>query len=189
MPPLDAWAAAYKDRFFYQNYFQEEGVAEAELEADVEKTLRQVYFIASGDATPEEAQAFGNKPPGSGLLDGLPDPAELPDWLTEEDLAYFASQFEASGFRGPLNRYRAQNLDWSELPQMSEARISQPSCFIAGTRDGVRYMVPGMDLFAAPGAFCTDFRGATLIEGEGHWVQQEAPAAVNAALLDFLGGL
>lgn len=189
VPPLDAWAAAYKDRFFYMNYFQREGVAEAELEADVKRSLKLLYYAASGDADPEEAAAWGNKPADARMLDGLAEPAALPDWLSEADLDYFAAQFEAGGFRGPLNRYRAQNLDWEQLPQMANATIDQPSCFIAGTRDLVRYLVPGMDLFMAPGAFCTDFRGATLIEGEGHWVQQEAPGAVNEALLTFLRGL
>ena len=189
VPPLDAWAAAYKDRFFYMNYFQDEGVAEAELEADVRRSLKLLYYAASGDSSPEEAAAWGNKPADGRMLDGLAEPESLPGWLTEADLDYFAAQFEAGGFRGPLNRYRAQNVDWEQLPQMADATVDQPSCFIAGTRDLVRYLVPGFDLFAAPGAFCTDFRGATLIEGEGHWVQQEAPEAVNAALLAFLAGL
>ncbi len=186
IPPLDLWQQMYEGRFFYQLYFQEEGVAEAELEADVRTSLRKIYYTASGDATPEEAQTFANKPPGSGLLDGLPDPAELPAWLSEADLDYFTAAFEESGFRGPLNRYRAQQRDWELLPQLSTLTVDQPSCFIAGARDGVRAMVPGMDLFADPGAYCTDFRGATIIDGKGHWVQQEAPEAVNQALLEFL---
>jgi pimeloyl-ACP methyl ester carboxylesterase len=50
-------------------------------------------------------------------------------------------------------------------------------------------MIPGVDMYADPGAACTDFRGATLIPGAGHWVQQEAPAATNAALDAFLASL
>ena len=67
--------------------------------------------------------------------------------------------------------------------------VHQPSCFIAGSKDVVRYFVPGLDLYANPGGNCTDLHVATIIEGAGHWVQQEAPAAVNAALLRFLQGL
>ena len=184
--PIELWRQMYTGKFFYQLYFQEEGVAEAELEADVRTSLRKVYYTASGDATLEEAQSFVNKPPDSGLLQGLPDPAELPAWLGEADLDYFTAAFEASGFRGPLNRYRAQQRDWELLPQLAEATVAQPSCFIAGARDGVRAMVPGIDLFADPGAHCSDFRGATIVDGKGHWIQQEAPEAVNTALLGFL---
>ena len=67
--------------------------------------------------------------------------------------------------------------------------VDQPSCFIAGALDPVRSMLPGSDLYADPGAGCTDFRGATIVDGVGHWVQQEAPAEVNAALDAFLDAL
>ena len=93
------------------------------------------------------------------------------------------------GFRGPLNRYRCQQRDWEQLPQLSEATITQPSFFIAGSRDPVRHFLPGVDLYANPGLFCADFRGAVLVEGKGHWVQQEAPQAVTQALLEFLAGV
>ena len=185
VPPTVMYKALYPDTFFYQLYFQQEGVPEAELEADVRRTLLSVYYAGSGDASPEAVAAFGNKPPDSGLLDGMPLPETLPDWLNEADLGYFVDAYEAGGFRGPLNRYRAQDRDWEQLPQLSELTVDQPSCFIAGSKDGVRYMVPGVDLFANPGAFCTDFRGATIVDGEGHWIQQEAPEAVNRALLEF----
>ena len=67
--------------------------------------------------------------------------------------------------------------------------ITQPSYFIAGALDPVRYFKAGVDRYADPGAFCTDFRGATIIDGEGHWIQQEAPEIVNRALLNFLSEL
>jgi pimeloyl-ACP methyl ester carboxylesterase len=69
------------------------------------------------------------------------------------------------------------------------AMLEQPSCFIAGEHDFVRDMLPGVDLFASPGMACSDFRGSTIVRGAGHWVQQEAPAAVNRALDAFLTGL
>lgn len=185
-PPIDILRQLFAGRFFYQLYFQEEGVAEAELEADVRTALRRIYFVASGDATPDEARTFADKPEDSGLLDGIPDPETLPDWLSEDDLDYFAAEFAASGFRGPINRYRAQNLDWQQLPQLATLTVEQPSYFIGGAKDGVRSMIPGRDLFAEAGAHCTDFRGATIIDDEGHWVQQEAPDAVNRTLLQFL---
>lgn len=69
------------------------------------------------------------------------------------------------------------------------ALVSQPSCFIGGSRDVVRGMISGVDMFADPGASFTDVRGSTIIDGVGHWVQQEASAATNAALEAFLKSL
>ncbi len=185
-PPIDIMRQLFAGRFFYQLYFQEEGVAESELEQDVKTSLRSIYYVASGNASADEARTFADKPEDSGLLDGLPDPDVLPGWLSEVDLDYFAAEFEAGGFRGPINRYRAQNLDWHQLPELATLTVDQPSCFIGGAKDGVRSMIPGRDLFEGAGAHCTDFRGTTIIDGAGHWVQQEAPDTVNQALLEFL---
>lgn len=90
---------------------------------------------------------------------------------------------------GAFNRYRAMRLDPAESEAIQGAILQQPSCFIAGEHDLVRNMVPGLDLFAAPGAACADFRGSTVVPGAGHWIQQEAPDVVNAALDAFLAGL
>ena len=185
---IELWKQLYKGKFFYQLYFQEEGVAEAELEADVRTSLRKIFYSASGDPTDEESweQFQAKKGPEDNLLDGLSDPDPFPSWLTDEDLDYFVEAFSKGGFRGPLNRYRAQQRDWELLPQLSELTVNQPSYFIAGALDVVRKFIPGFDLFANPGMSCTDFRGATIIDGEGHWIQQEAPKQVNRAILDFL---
>jgi pimeloyl-ACP methyl ester carboxylesterase len=179
----------YADRFFYQLYFQKEGVAEAEFEADVRGALRRTYFAASGDFPAEHAGAFLSKGPQSTFLEGLPDPQPFPSWMSDADLDVFAAAFEKGGFRGPLNRYRAQDLDFEQSADLTGKTITQPACFIGGERDPVRNFIPGMDLFANAGAFCTDFRGTTLIPEAGHWVQQEAPAATNAALEGFVRGV
>lgn len=180
-------SAIYAGRFFYQVYFQAEGVAEAELEADVAGSLRKVYFALSGDA-PED-KWIEPKPADARLLDGMTDPQPFPSWLSPEDLAVYVAAFRAGGFRGPLNRYRAQEIDFAELAPFAGAPVTQPACFIGGERDAVRHFIPGGDLYAAAGAACTDFRGSTIVPGVGHWVQQEAPSAVNTALEAFLAGL
>ena len=123
------------------------------------------------------------------MLQGLDDPDVFPDWMSAADLQVYIDAFEAGGFRGPINRYRAQVYDPEQLKAVHGRSLSQPVCFIGGERDAVRSFVPGGDLYADPGAACLDFRGATLIPGAGHWVQQEAPDAVNAALAGFLAGL
>ncbi len=174
----------YKDRFFYQLYFQAEGPAEAEFEADVGAALRKVYYSASGDAPRDGLNMV--KGPDARMLDGLPDPDPFPAWLNAADLKVYIDAFEAGGFRGPLNRYRAQNLDFAELAHLAGAHIAQPSFFVAGEKDPVRGFVGGTDLYANPGAACDDFRGSVLIPKVGHWVQQEAPEASNAALEGFV---
>jgi pimeloyl-ACP methyl ester carboxylesterase len=97
--------------------------------------------------------------------------------------------FRNSGFRAPLNRYRAQRFDPTELAAFKATPLAQPSFFVAGERDPVRNFIPGMDLFADSGAACVDFRGSAILPRAGHWVQQEAPSETNAALGKFLGGL
>jgi pimeloyl-ACP methyl ester carboxylesterase len=186
-PFIDLVRSIYKGRFFYQIYFQQEGVAEAELEADIAAALRKMYFALSGEA-PRNGW-LEPKPENARLLDGLVDPQPFPGWMSERDLAVYVDAFRAGGFRGPLNRYRAQGLDFADLAELSGRGIAQPSAFIAGKRDPVRAFVPGIDLYAEPGIACSDFRGATIIPGIGHWVQQEAPNETNAALEAFVRGL
>ncbi len=184
---IDMMQVMYRDRFFYQLYFQPEGVAEAELEADPGTSLRKVYFAWSGSAPADQWST--RKPPDARLLDGLTDPQAMPDWMSARDFDVFVEAFRAGGFRGPLNRYRAQNIDYAESKELIGKPLSQPSCFIGGERDMARSLIPGMDLYADPGVGCADFRGSTILPGIGHWVQQEAPTETNAALERFLATL
>lgn len=177
----------YADRFFYQLYFQREGAAEAELEADIPTALRKIYFAISGDAAPESWLV--EKPADAGLLDGMVDPKPFPAWMSEADLNVYVEAFRAGGFRGPLNRYRAQEIDFDDLADFAGKPVTQPAYFIGGERDAVRRFIPGLDLYADPGAACSDFRGSTIIPRAGHWVQQEAPEATNAALEAFVAHL
>jgi pimeloyl-ACP methyl ester carboxylesterase len=172
----------FGDRFWYTVYFQTPGVAEAELETDIRKSLRMIYFAVSADAP--AAMWFVQKPATAKFLDSLIDPEHLPSWLTEEDLDYYVAQYQQSGFRGPLNWYRNIDRDVEITPQLETAKIERPSFFIAGKRDPVLSFAAGwaeqMDRWV------TDLRGKVFVEGAGHWVQLEQPAAVNGALLAFL---
>lgn len=183
---IDAARQIYQGQFFYQIYFQEEGVAEAEFESDPD-TLRKIYWGISGAGI--MSGMLKPKAPGAKFLDGMSAPATMPDWMREEDLRTYEEAFRKGGWRGPLNRYRAQSLDHAQRAPVAGRHIAQPACFIAGTLDPVRMFVPGTDLFAAAGAACDDFRGTTLIDGAGHWVQQERPDEVNAALDRFVDGV
>ena len=184
---LDLMRAIYADRFFYMLYFQDEGVVEAEMEADPRAALRKIYYAISGDSP--EGNSLGNKAAGSKLLEGLIDPDPFPAWLSPEELEIYATSFEKGGFRGAFNRYRALDIDHQELADYRGMPLSQPTCFIGGEKDPVRDFVPGVDAFAMAGMACADFRGSTIIPDVGHWVQQEAPDTTNAALEAFLQSL
>lgn len=186
--PTDVFRAASGDRFFYILYFQEVGPAERELEADVERTMRTVLWGASGDG-------FTADPPppppavGTGFLDVVAGrgevPDELPAWLTEEDLAAYVDAFRAGGFFGPISWYR--NLDHDHDLVKDRPAPAMPVWFIGGMRDGVIASRSGY--VEAMERRLPDHRGTTLIEGAGHWTQQEAPEAFNAALLAALAEL
>ena len=184
---IDRARVLYKDRFFYQIYFQDEGVAEVEFERDVRATLRKAYFALCGAAPLNKW--LEDRSANARALDGMIDPQTFPTWLSEADMQVFVDAFTAGGFRGPLNRYRAHNIDVLEMPEFVGAVITQPAFFLAGDRDPVRALVPGVDLYRNPGVGCADFRGIKTLPGIGHWVQQEAPAETNAALAGFLQSL
>ena len=186
---LDAVHAAFtaKGRFFYQVYFQDEGAAEAELEADVRASLRKFYYALSGDAP--DGTWPKNKPHGAKLLDGLPDPDPFPAWLSRADEDHFVAEFRNSGFRGPLNRYRNHHRDFAWQQQFRDRQIAQPALFIGGERDLALRMLPGVDPVALMAPHLPGLRGAHLLPGIGHWTQQEAPEAVNRLLLEWLRGL
>ena len=182
---LDILDQVYADRFFYMLYFQTPGVAEAAFGADLRAALKRIYFSISGDA-PVNA-LLADAPRDAAMLSVLPEPPEGPlSFLPDADLDRIVANFERTGMTGAFNRYRAIPFDVETSEELTGATVDQPSCFIAGTNDPVRAMLPGADLYADPGSNCIDFRGSTLIEGAGHWVQQEAPAAVNEALDGFL---
>jgi len=182
-PPIQLMKQRYGDNFFYILYFQEPGVAEAELEADVRRTMRIFLFAASGDVPP--GAGWPQKKKGAGFLEGMPEPQELPPWLTEADVEYFAREFERTGFRGGLNRYRNMDRDWEELPELAGAKVEQPALFIAGDRDAVLTFTN----IEAMKANVPNLRKVVMLHGCGHWTQQERPAEVNAALIEFLRAL
>jgi pimeloyl-ACP methyl ester carboxylesterase len=186
-PRIELFRRIYKDRFFYQLYFQTPGVAEAELEADVRVSLRKIYYSASGEGI--KAGPRFDRPADARLLDGLSDPDPFPGWLTTADLEYYVREFQQSGFRGPLNRYRTSELDFAQQAEVADLRIEQPAAFIAGSLDPVLRFVPGVDLIEMMRDRVSDLRLVRLVDGAGHWVQQERPAEVNAALLEFLARL
>jgi pimeloyl-ACP methyl ester carboxylesterase len=176
------------DEEFYVEYFQEPGRAEAEIEADIRDWLLGFMFSGSGDAPPPDpAGTIATIPRGAKMKDRFRLPETLPAWLTEADLAMYTNEFQHSGFRGPLNRYRNVDRDWEDLAAFRGAKIDVPSLFIGGDRDGPT--VWGAPAIAAFAQTLPKLYRSVILEGCGHWTQQERPTEVNAALLDFLRSL
>ncbi len=180
VPPLDMLKKVFEDQFFYQLYFQQEGVAEAEFEKDIRTALRKFYHMGSGQM---DLTTLQPKPADADLLSDLPDPQQMGAWLSAADLDFYVAEFSKSGMRGPLNYYRNLNLTW-QLTEGAPTRINQPAMFIAGDKDGVILMA-AQALQAMP-EYVTDLRINTLLPGAGHWTQQESPQETNEHMLAFL---
>jgi pimeloyl-ACP methyl ester carboxylesterase len=179
-PPLALLRRAGLDTHYW-HYFQEPGVAEAEFERDIRSTLRRIFTGLAGD---------GPSPlllrPGGGFLDGFVDPPALPGWLTEADVDVMAAAFGATGFRGGLNWYRNLDRNWELLAAWAGAKIQQPALFIAGADDPVLAPIGGRSPVDAMIAAVPNLEQPVLIEGAGHFIQQQRPEAVNAALVPWL---
>ncbi len=179
------------DAIFYQLYFQEPGVAEAEFERDANVSVRTLLYSASGDAPRRDwggaaANAVGMVSRQAGFLSGMVNPVSLPGWLSEADIDFYAGEFARSGFRCGLNWYRNIDRNWELLAPFAGARVTVPALYIAGDRDLV-VAFRGMDqLLANLTKFIPQLRQTIMLPGCGHWTQQERAAEVNAAMLDFL---
>ena len=175
-----------KGLFFYQEYFQQPGRAEAELEPDLRRFLT-LFLTSIGGEAPDGAWPV--KPVDALLLDGLRAPDRLPDWLTEADLDFYTAEFAASGLRGPLNRYRNHEADHAWLAPHAGRTLDCPTLYIGGTRDPASTLFGQIsDPVAMMRRFAPRVEGH-MLQGCGHWTQQERPAEVTALLLDWLARL
>ncbi|MFB7496359.1 alpha/beta fold hydrolase [Streptomyces sp. NPDC056161] len=186
--PTDVFAQMGGDEEFYVSYFQEPGRAEAEMEPDVRGWLAGFYAALSADTMPGQGEPdphFVTRAGGK-LRDRFPG-GKLPAWLTEDDLDAYAGEFERTGVTGALNRYRNMDRDWEDLAQYGGAAIKQPSLFIGGALDAsTTWMADAIDAYPAtlPG-----LASAHILDGCGHWIQQERPEEVNRLLTDWLASL
>lgn len=187
--PTDVFAGmAGGDEEFYISYFQEPGRAEAEIELDVRSWLTGFYVGASGDAPAVEGGGTIASVPWGGMLrDRFPTVDQLPPWLTDDDLDFYVGEFERTGFRGGLNRYRNVDQDWRDLQAWRNRPIEVPALFIAGEKDGPA--VWGRRTIERHASTLPQLQGSHILDGCGHWVQQERADEVNAILLGWLKGL
>jgi pimeloyl-ACP methyl ester carboxylesterase len=183
VPPVKAMRELFGENFFYILYFQEPGVADAALGADPARTLRRLMGGLTTEVTSDpEAAARMFAPGPEGFIERLPEPGGLPSWITPEELDHYVAEFTRTGFTGGINWYRNFDRNWELTEHLAGTRVAAPSLFVGGAHDPVLMMTP-------PGigdADLADHRGNVIVEGAGHWVQQEKPDEVNAALLGFL---
>ncbi len=184
VPPTQAFRMLFGDNFFYMLYFQEPGVADAELGADPAKTIRRMM---TGLQSPgDHAAALRMLRPGpEGFVERLPEADGLPSWISAEELDHYIAEFTRTGFTGGLNWYRNLDRNWEIQADPPAATIAVPAMFVAGTEDPVLgFMRHDRITEVVTGPY-----REVMIEGAGHWLQQERPDQVNEVLLDFLAGL
>jgi pimeloyl-ACP methyl ester carboxylesterase len=184
--PVAALRAGYGDGF-YMVHFQQPGVADTELARDLPTTFRKLLYTLSGDYP--GAAAIPVIPAGSGLLEVCADPAELPAWLSQQDIDFFVAEFARSGFTGPLNWYRNLDRNWELMAAWQHAPVTVPAQFIAGDKDMVISFLGGAPMIAGLRDIVPKLAEPVLLPGCGHWTQQERPAEVTAAMLEFITAL
>jgi pimeloyl-ACP methyl ester carboxylesterase len=206
---MDAALAALKPpRKHYQSYYGTRA-ADADMRhcaQGVHAFLRAYYHMKSADWVANEPFPLASftarelaKMPRYYIMDRdktmaetvapeMPSAAAIGScrWLPDDELRVYSAAFARTGFQGGLNWYRCRGGKFTaELETYSGLTIDVPACFIAGASDWGIYQVPGA-LERMATSVCTQWRGAHLVDGAGHWVQQEKPEAVSERLLRFL---
>jgi pimeloyl-ACP methyl ester carboxylesterase len=167
----------------YLSYFQKPGVAERRFEGDIELALLHILAGAAGDASGDGI--FGLHVSNKAFTSPTARPA-IPPWLAPEDFSELARSFRRRGFRGPLNWYRNMRRNAELLAPWRGCPLTQPALFIAGANDPVvRFPVVRQAVAAQP-RHVPRLAGSVVIEGAGHWIQQERADEVSSLLIDFL---
>ncbi|EPS69728.1 epoxide hydrolase [Genlisea aurea] len=174
---VDALRKAYGDDY-YVIRFQEPGEIEAEF---AEIGFKQVF-----------KNIFAYRTPGPLYLPkgkGFGYSADRPSWLTEEDLDYFVTKFQQSGFTGGVNYYRAWPLSWELDAAWADAKVNVPTKFIVGDLDltyhnpGVKELIHGDDGFKGR---VPSLKEVVVVEDAGHFINQEKPDLISQHIYAFL---
>ena len=186
----DVMRANAAGRNYYRLYFQEPGVAESELEADVARNMLGFMYGVSGDIVRDgiHPQGWdGYFPAGEKLLQRVVVPDALPSWLTQADLDFYVGELERTGFRGGINWYRNIDRIPGILAPFVGRTIEQPSLYMYGEYDLIAGNTP--EAVAALPKLLPGLTQIIRCEGAGHWLQQECVQEVNESLVRFLAGL
>ncbi|MGW0194069.1 alpha/beta fold hydrolase [Nonomuraea sp. NPDC003201] len=172
---------------FYVSYFQAPERAEAEIEPDVRGWLAGFYAALSADTMPAPSAPDPHFVSRGGTLRDRFPAGRLPAWLSEDDLAVYAEEFERTGMSGALNRYRNMDRDWEDLAAFHGKPIIQPSLFLGGALDAsTTWLTEAIQAYPVtlPGLVASH-----VLDGCGHWIQQERPDEVNRILTGWLASL
>lgn len=184
-PPLGLLRSALGEGF-YQIYFQQPGVADAELAWNMHSTFTRLLYSGSGEGSLGRGEGQAVVPPGGGFLDIMREPETLPAWLQERDIEVFVEEFEPSGFTGGLNWYRNIDRNWELTAPWRGARVEPPALYVVGDRDLVLAFPGARKYLETQSSWVPNLRQSLVLPGCGHWTQQERPSEVNAALLSFM---
>ncbi|MFM9370953.1 alpha/beta fold hydrolase [Streptomyces sp. Da 82-17] len=185
--PGEAFAGIGGDEEFYVAYFQEPGRAEAEIAPDVRSWLGGFYAALSADTMAHDGPSPFFVPRGARMADRFPAVPPLPSWLTDAELDARATEFGRTGMTGALNRYRNVDRDWQDLAPWDGAPLTHPALYVAGALDAsTRWLADAVDAFPKT---VPNLHAAQLLDGCGHWVQQERPDEVNRLLVEWLDTL
>ncbi|MDX1299773.1 MAG: alpha/beta hydrolase [Pseudomonas sp.] len=180
-PAIDIMRQLYAGHFHYILHFQEPGVAEAEMDADIARTLRMMMHNTSA-AVPKD-HFLQDKPAGAGLFDGMHDPGTLPAWCDAAAFAEYLNTFKGRGFYGAVNWYRNFERNWQRTEALVERQIEQPALFLLGDMDPVGTL-EAYTLKQMPKRIVQ--LEQHVLKDCGHWIQNEQAGQVNQLLLDFL---
>lgn len=183
-PPHELWQQMRKDsgQVFYQEYFTTDQ-AIAELDTDLHKSLRAIQFSISGAASASQKWR-AMMAPGEGFLDTVCDPPQLPQWMSDQALEVYVSQYRRHGFKGALSPYRCRAINWQQTAFLQGCKPAQPVLFLGGEHD------PANERFRRNYDQLEQvfplLQGKYLIPGAGHSLPEEAGPAVLDHLLPFL---
>lgn len=163
--------------------FERKGIVEEEFEKDPELFFKLFFFGLSGDAPDGTIEKLYMKTtPEDRLLTSFPSTDHLPGWLSQEELDYYVNAYKKTGISGALGFYRNTDEDYPEMKEVYKKGIHQPVLFIGGAKEAaVKFGSTEPMKNALP-----NLRKIIILEGCGHWIQQERTQEMNAALIDFL---
>ncbi len=184
--PMSIFKRLYGGRFFYIEYFQAPGMAEAELDGDVGRALRAQYFSFSAEGE-RRRRALAPASRNAKFLDTLVDPGSAPVWIGEVEFSNYVADYQRKGFSGPLNWYRNLDKNWELMMKFEGAKVMQPALFIVGEQDPVRAQTQRN--FDRLPETVPNLKQSIIVSNCGHWTQQEKPEEVSRLLLDFLKNL
>lgn len=186
-PPLPRMREQAGDNFNYMLFFQEPGVAEAELESRTRELFSKM-FVTPG-APRETPTVTDPLAAAGGFVDRIGMPNEQSAWITQADIDYYVSAFEQTGFAGGLNYYRNLDRNWELTAHTAGRRIEIPTLFMAGDRE---FLIAGRskeNLETSMRPLAPQIQVEILAGNIGHWLLEQRPDLVNKHLIDFLQSL